>query len=369
MLRRRFAKLAVAGGVVLAVAAAAVAIRHISSPAQGGRYAKTVSAMGTFVTVSAYAADERSGSAAIDAAIDTVTRLERIISHFEGESDVSRINRAAAGTPVKVSPDTIRCLTRSAEISKRTQGAFDCTVGPLVALWKAAGESGVLPNDAEIETAREKVSYASLSIDAANSTVTVTRAGVAVDLSSVGKGYIVKKAAQTMRAMGVTSGFVDGGGDIEFIGGNADGSLWRVGIQDPRDETKVVTTLYVADRGVVTSGNYHQFETIRGRRYSHIIDARTGRPATEPASVTVVARDAAAAAGWPTALSVLGRDGAKAAEEAGVEYLMYFVEGDGLAVFQSPGMAKYQSEDQAAQDAAGREAPAVRGEDRESRAE
>jgi len=344
MFRRRFGRLAVAGGVVLTAAAAAVAIRHMSSTAQGGHYERTVSAMGTFVTVSAYAADERSAGEAIDAAINTVTRIERLISHFDSESDVSRINRAAAGTPVKASPETIECLARSAEISKRTQGAFDCTVGPLVALWKAAGKSGVGPSDEEIEAARERVSHASLVIDAANSTVTVARAGIAVDLSSAGKGYIVHRAAETMRGMAVTSGFVDGGGDMEFIGRNANGSPWRVGIQDPRDETKIATTLYVADRGVVTSGDYHQFETLGGKRYSHIIDARTGRPATGPASVTVVARDAAAAAGWPTALSILGRDGAKAAEEAGVEYLMYFVEGDKLAAFESPGMAKYEKD-------------------------
>lgn len=301
--------------------------------------------MGTFVTVAAYAPDEEAGSKAIDEGFATVARIEKLISRFDPGSDVSRLNAAAPGTPVKVSLETLECLTRSVAVSRATHGAFDPTIGPLVTLWKGAGQSGRLPTDEEIAAARGRVSYEAVSIDSTAGTVTLTRPGISIDLSSVGKAYTVGRAADAMRAAGVTAGFVDGGGDIAFIGRNPDGRPWRTGVADPKDESKCIDTLYLADCGVITSGNYNQFQTIAGKRYSHIIDARTGRPAEGPASVTIIASTAAEGAGWSTALSVVGEKGRAAADAAGVEYLMLFVEDGEIRRVASPGMARYEKEE------------------------
>jgi thiamine biosynthesis lipoprotein len=345
MRRLTFIRIAVAAAVVAAAAAVSMFLHRPPAHVGPERYEKTAPAMGTFVTVSAFAPDAAAGGEAIDAALDTVSRLEHLLSYFDPDSDVSRINAAPPGVPVKVSLDTVDCLARSLDLSGRTGGAFDVTVGPLVALWKAAAKSGVLPSDAEIAAARDRVSWQALSVDAANSTVTASRPGLYIDLSSKAKGYIVNRAAGAMRALGISAGFVNGGGDIAFIGSNPDGSPWRVGIADPRDANAVLGVIYVRDCGVITSGNYQQSAEIAGRRLSHIIDPHTGWPLEEPAapvSVTVVASDAAAGAGWSTALSVLGRAGAKAAQDAGIDFLMYFPDGDKLTAFESPGMAKYK---------------------------
>lgn len=354
MTRGDIGRFAVIAAVVAALAVAAVAIRisgRRGAPAVK-RYEKTTQAMGTLVIASACAVDDAAAGGGIDAAFAEVRRLEGVLSHFNPASDISRINAAAPGTPVRVSPETISCLQHAIDISERTGGAFDVTVGPLVLLWKNAGKAGVLPTDDEVAAALAMVSYKALVVDAAAGTVTLRRMGVYVDLSSVAKGFIVERAAEKMRERGIDGGFVNGGGDLQFIGSDCDGGPWRVGIADPRASAPgpdilgggaVEESLYVRRSGVVTSGNYEQFATIAGRRYSHIIDARTGRPAyTGPASVTVIAPDAATAAGWSTALSILGRDGEAAAREAGVEYLMYFVEGGLITRVESPGIARYR---------------------------
>jgi len=333
--------------IAITAAAALIVVAAVFIRSFGHRqpqlYEKTRTAMGTFVTVGVYASGASSADASIDAAFETIARLEAVISRFNPDSEVSRLNAAPPGTPVSVSPDLANCLKRSLDIAERTQGAFDPTVGPLVALWTSAGKSGALPTAEEIEAAKVRVSYRDVVLNYLKATL--SRPGMQLDLSSVGKSYIVHKAAQTLRERGVTSGYVNGGGDIAFIGSNADGRPWRVGVADPRNESQCVTALYVSDCGVITSGNYNQFATIGGKRYSHIIDARTGRPADGPASVTVVARTAEEGAGWSTALSVTGREGQKAADAAGIDYLMLFVEDNRLVRVQSPGVARYMKEE------------------------
>ncbi len=312
------------------------------------RYEKTVSAMGTFVTATAWSDDEALATAAIDDALETTSRLERLLSAFDPNSDISRLNGKSTGLNFSVARETHECLLLATRVSRETSGAFDITVGPLVALWKKAGQSGALPSARDIEAARERVSYKFISPLPGFSSVMISPGSrVQIDLAAVAKGFIMEKAAKAMKDRGVTSGFVNGGGDIRFIGSNPDGSPFRVGVADPRDETAVAVTLNVSSCAVVTSGNYEQFYEIAGKHYSHIIDPRTGwalEGAKTPASVTVVASDAGDADAWATALSVLGRDGADAAAKAGIEFLMFFVEGDDLVPFQSAGMAPYIKE-------------------------
>ena len=190
------------------------------------------------------------------------------------------------------------------------------------------------------------MSYKSIGVD--GRTVRVVRPGVQVDLSAVAKGYIAQRAAETLRAQAVLAGFVNAGGDGSFLGSNPGDRPWRVGVADPRDASHIYATLYVRDKAVVTSGNYMQFSVIDGKRYSHIIDPRTGwalEGASAPASVTTVADDAAVADAWATGLSVLGRDGLDPAREAGVDFLMLFVGDDGLITeLATPGFEKYRAQ-------------------------
>ncbi len=340
--------------VLIAVAAASVGIAAVfvfanrchAEAAQGeGEYVQTtLNALGTFVTIRAFAENRPSTEEAVEAATALVRDLEKPLSRFDEESDVSAVNKAAAGTAVSVSDDTLHVLLKAAQVSEKTSGAIDVTVGPLVDLWKAAGESGTLPTDDAIREALSKVSCKHLTIDSEAHTVTKAVDGLTIDLGAVAKGYIADKAAALLQSRGVKRGFVDAGGDGVFFSGGAAERPWKVGIADPRGTGEVVDALFLRDAAAVTSGNYARFSTIEGKRYSHIIDPRTGRPVEGPDSVTVIAADAATADAWATALSVTGETGADAARAAGVEFLMLFVEDDTLSRFESPGFAQYRKE-------------------------
>lgn len=335
---RRAAAVAV---LLAALTAAAFSLRSRTGVARPRRFDKNVTAMGTFVTVSVFTDDQAAAEEAVDAAIDTIKRLERLLSRFNPESDVSRVNDAAAGEPVSVQRETLEVLDLARLVSRQSGGAFDVTVGPLVVLWREAGESGTLPTPEAIAAARSKVSWKDVLIDAEAGTVTRAREGISIDLSAIAKGYVAAAALGDLRAAGMESGFVNAGGDIAFLSVNPDGSPWRVGVADPRDDTRTLRVLHVRDAAVVTSGDYEQFSTIDGKRYSHIIDPRTGNALEGggPVSVTVVSQSAALADAWATALSVLGEDGLGAAREAGVECLLLYLDGEEIRTVESPGFA------------------------------
>jgi thiamine biosynthesis lipoprotein len=303
----------------------------------------TFTALGTFVAIRAAAPDEDAGRETVEGATELIKNLEKRLSRFEDESDVSAINRAAAGEGVPVSDETIEVLLKAAEISESTGGAFDVTVAPLVELWKAAGKAGKLPDEKTLQEARSKVSYRYLEVDREARTVTKLHDGVSVDLGAIAKGCIAERGAAFLRSKGIESGFVDAGGDGVFIGGVGE-RPWRIGILDPRNPPEIADAIFLRDTAAVTSGNYARYSTIEGKRYSHIIDPRTGRPAEGPDSVTVIANDGATADGWATALSVMGEEGATAARAAGVEFMMLFVEEDGPVRVESPGFERYRKE-------------------------
>jgi len=328
--------------VVAAVAVGFAGFLILSARHQRARAPRkvTIEAMGTFVTIQA---SSPKAEEAIVAAAAEIDRLERLLSSFIAESDASRISVAAKDTPVAVSPATVEVLQVARKVSSESRGAFDVTVGPLVALWKKAAKAGKAPSDAEIGEAGSKVRWQALHVDAENSTVTKTVEGLTIDLGAVAKGYIAQRAVDELVRLEATSGFVEAGGDIVFLGVRPDGKPWSVGVSDPRNPDTLAEKLLVSDMAVVTSGNYRRFSVIDSKRYSHIIDARTGRPADGPAAVTVVAKDAGVADAWATALSVLGQEGAEAAREADVEYMMYFVEDDELVRVESPGFSRFRS--------------------------
>ncbi|MHC4713618.1 MAG: FAD:protein FMN transferase [Planctomycetota bacterium] len=340
-------RLSFAAAAVLLCIAALAALRHCGAseaPSEAApKVETTFTALGTFVTIRAAAPDEDAAREAVEGATELIKSLEKRLSRFDDDSDISAINRAAAGESVSVSDETLEVLLEAAEISEATGGAFDVTVAPLVELWKAAGKAGKLPDEKALQEALSKVSYEYLEIAREARTVTKLHDGVSVDLGAIAKGYIAERCAAFLRAGGVKSGLVDAGGDGVFIGG-VDERPWRIGVLDPRNPLEIADAVFLRHAAAVTSGNYARFSTIEGRRYSHIIDPRSGRPAEGPDSVTVIAKDGATADGWATALSVMGEEGAAAARAAGVEFMMLFVKEDGLTRVESQGFARYRKE-------------------------
>jgi thiamine biosynthesis lipoprotein len=320
-------------------------------------------AMNTLVTVRAVAVSDSAARRALDAAWKEMDEGIKHLDRHLPDSGISRVNRDAGRFTIEVDPLVTSCLSAAREVYDMTGGAFDPTVGPLLELWRKAQERNQLPTEEELSAARALVGMDAVQIltflaqkplaeleplpsrggptpkpeDLVKPMylVGLDKEGMALDLGGIAKGYIVGRMAQRMVQSGVLAALVDTGGDVYAEGQRplnlvAPGGdrRWGVGIQDPRypdDRTRLFTAVHVRDQAVVTSGHYARGYTVEGRRFSHIIDPRTGWPVNERlASVTVVAPDAATADGLATAIAVLGVEkGMELVEKtAGVECLL-----------------------------------------------
>jgi len=287
--------------------------------------------MGTFSRVVVIAGGERKARRCIEAAFDVQRRIDELMSYQREDSELSRINRDAGDGPVRVDPLTFEVLQRSVEFSKLSDGAFDVTVGPLMDLWKAAGEANAPPTEEAMAEARGKVGYEKLILDEKDMTVRFAVKGMRVDLGGIGKGYGVDKSVEAMKKLGALGGMVDLGGNIRCFGQPPRGQeCWRVGLQDPNvspddmDASKILLVLAITDQSVATSGDYRRFVEVHGEKQSHILDTRTGKGASKLVSDTIIAPDATTADALSTAVNVLGPDEGLALIEriAGVEAIL-----------------------------------------------
>jgi len=272
--------------------------------------------MGTYLMITVYAPDEDSGRQAIAAAFARVEEVEAATSHFREASDLSKLNRAAGGPPIPISRHLWTVLRRAAEVSDETGGAFDVTVGPLVALWKKTWKKGKAPSQAETAAARALVDYRAVRVAKDAPQAQLLKAGMQLDLGGIGKGYAAEQAIAALRERGIAAALVAVAGDIYALGAPPERQWWLVGIRDPARPDKILPTpLGLRDQAVSTSGDYEQFGIADGKRYSHILDPRTGLPVEHMTSVTVVAPDATTADAYATGLSVLGPEQAIAFAE------------------------------------------------------
>lgn len=269
--------------------------------------------MGTFSRVVVIAGSERQAKKCVEAAFDAQRRIEELMSYQQDDSELSRINREAADGPVPVNPMTFEVLQKSVQFSKLSNGAFDVTVGPLVDLWKAAGEANEPPTEQALAEARAKVGYDKLILDEKAMTVRFAVKGMRVDLGGIGKGYAVDKAVEAMMKLKAAGGMVDLGGNIRCFGVPPRGQKsWRVGLQDPNvaaddmDMSRILLVLALTDRSVATSGDYRRFTQVHGEKQSHILDTSTGKGANKLVSDTIIASDATTADALSTAVNVLG---------------------------------------------------------------
>ncbi len=271
--------------------------------------------MGTFARVVCAAPDANAAKTCIKAAIAEIHKVDGLMSDYKDDSEISIVNREAFGRAVAVSRPTFEVLRRAVEFSSLSGGAFDITIGPLVDLWRAAGEANRPPTEAELLAARARVGSDKLILDANNLSVRFLVEKMRLDLGGIAKGYAIDRAAETMIENGATGGMVDIGGDIRCFGSPAAGrDHWRIGLQDPkyaRDEIgpgKPLLVLKLKNTAVATSGGYRRFALVEGKRHSHIIDTRTGQSSERLTSVTIIAPDAITADALATAVSVLGAE-------------------------------------------------------------
>lgn len=288
-----------------------------------GRYA-----MGTVLELTVVAGDEASARAAVGRAFAIAEALEAVLSNWDPDSAVTRLNAAAGRGPQHVDAELARLLAASLGLSRRTEGAFDVTVGPLVALWRAAGERGRAPSPGELARARAAVGSAGLRVDAEARTVELLRPGASVELGGVAKGWALDRMAEALRAAGIRAALLSfGQSSLWAMGAPPDAAGWRLAVRHPVAGFAGVATL--RERAVSVSDSIGQWTEIGGHRYGHVIDPRDGRPLLRSAQAVVLAPDATSAEAFSKALLVLPPARALALLEAepGCEALL--LEADG----------------------------------------
>lgn len=261
-------------------------------------------------TVMTHRAFGKQAGEALKAVREEAARLEGQLSRFVLESEISKINRSAGNQSERLGNDAYEVLARAIEFSRCSRGLFDITIGPLAALWRECKEKREPPRDATIRQVLPLVDYAGLSLDPGRKTAMLQRPGQSVDLGGIGKGFAGDKFLEVFRRYGITSAFTNLGGNVVALGTKPDGSPWRVGIRHPRLENSLIGLVAVADKAVVTSGDYQRcFMDGRGKRYHHILDPATGYPAESGlVSVTVVAENSMDADALSTMLFIAGKE-------------------------------------------------------------
>lgn len=257
-------------------------------------------AMGVKARIVLYAYDETSAQTAAKAAFERIAYLEDVMSDYRPTSELMRLCAQAGGPPVKVSPELFLLLRKSRELSERTGGAFDVTVGPMVKVWRAARKSGEFPSFAPLREARAKVGWRDLILDATAGTVELKTPGMQLDLGGIAKGYACDEALRVLKRHGIRRALVEMGGDIVVGDSPPDRAGWEIEIPGS-DEP-----LILSNSAISSSGDTEQFVEVGGRRYSHIVDPRTGLGLTNRIAVTVIASDGITSDSLATALNVLG---------------------------------------------------------------
>lgn len=250
------------------------------------------------------------GAAEAAAARQEVEGLNALLSRTDGDSLISRLNaHAGDGTAVEVDSDILELLSFAKSISQLLPGCFDITIAPVMDAWGFTGEERHVPDAADLARAMALVDSGKLLLDEEAGTARLAEAGMSVDLGSVAKGYAAARAEEVLREAGVTSALLDLGRNITAVGPKADGSPWRVGVADPADSSRYLCILSLEDATASTSGGYERWFEENGVRYHHIIDPKTGYPATSGLqSVTVVSQNHLLADALSTALFVAGEE-------------------------------------------------------------
>ncbi len=269
-------------------------------------------AMGTHVVMTSYTTrtlDEAAIRSKLDKALAEIRRLEGLMTTWRDDSEISKINQAAGKGPVIVGPETFEVIEKSLLVAKRSDGVFDISFEAMKDLWRF-DENKVeeVPSQEAIDKVRALIDYRKIVADKDKRSVYLEKPGMRISLGGIAKGYGVDGAAKVLSAEGLTSFYVQAGGDLYVRGRKPDGSAYRVGVRDPRGTgpSDYFAMIDVTDHAFSTAGDYERSFVKDGKRWHHIIDPRSGYPARASRSVTVWAKDAFTADGIDDAIFILG---------------------------------------------------------------
>lgn len=282
--------------------------------AQGQKHHKVVKLMGSRFEITAIHADAQTAWDGINAGIAEITRIEKLISSWDPNSQTSAINKQAGIAPVRVDAELFNLIKRGIRISELTNGAFDMSYASMDRIWKFDGSMKVLPEAKIVARAASKIGFRNIALNETDRTVFLRQKGMKIGFGGIGKGYAAQKAKEKMKAMGIEGGVVNAAGDLIAWGRDEAAKEFKVGIADPKQKDLVMSWLVVGNGAVVTSGDYERFAMFNGKRYAHIIDPRTGYPTTGIKSVTIICPNPELADALSTSVFVLG-------QEAGLELI------------------------------------------------
>ncbi|MBI3600901.1 MAG: FAD:protein FMN transferase [Nitrospinae bacterium] len=287
--------------------------------------------MGTPVEVIVVHNNEVTARKAINDAFSAMERVDRLMSNFKEDSDISRINKRAVNEDVTVDGDVIEVLKKSIYYSEISDGAFDITIGGVEELY-SFGEGGKLPEDHKFKDAVKNIGYKNIRIK--GNTVRLLKRGAKLDLGGIAKGYAVDKGIEAIKRCGINDALINAGGNIRGIGKSESGQ-WKIGILHPREEDKLIDTLVLINFSTATSGDYRKFFISNGKRYHHILNPNTGLSVEGVQSVTIIAPLAVDADALSTTVFVMGK-------EKGMALIEKLKEVDGIIV-DSSGVVSYSS--------------------------
>lgn len=279
------------------------------------RYEASAFHMGQKFSLVLYAPSDKSAEEGSKRVFDRIRELDLKLSDYRSESELSRLcNSAKPGVPVPVSDDLYDVLQASLQASRETDGLFDVTVAPLVQLWRTARRTKRLPDATALQTALKGVGYRNITLHESPRAVEFARAGMRIDVGGIGVGWALDDVGMRLRKSGVTRFLIDGSGDILCGDPPPDRPAWRIAVQPLTEKGEETVLLGIRNCAVTTSGDAYRFVEIDGRRYSHIVDPRTGMGLTERSSVTLIAPTAVVADSYAKAVNILG-------PEKGIEFI------------------------------------------------
>ena len=269
-------------------------------------YKRVLKLMGSRFEITVVAPSQQQADTWIDLAVDEISRIEALISSWDPASQTSEINRMAGVKPVAVDPELYGLIERSLGISRLTDGAFDISYASMDRIWKFDGSMTEMPSPEAIRESVARVGYGKIVLNPEKQSVFLPEPGMKIGFGGIGKGYAADRARDLLIEHGVPAGIINASGDMNTWGQQPGGKPWQVAITNPLDKNKSFGVLPISDRAVVTSGDYEKYVTFEGKRYAHIIDPRTGYPATGILSVTVFAPRAELADALATSVFVMG---------------------------------------------------------------
>lgn len=283
-----------------------LAQQQLAQGEEKDRYDSMIFAMDTVMNMTVYG---EKGDAVLLEAEKEIQRLESLFSVTKENSEVAQLNARAGKESVPVSKETADLLLTGKALTKETENAFNITISPVVKAWGFTEETHVVPTQAKLDELMPLVDIEALSVEKDEQKAYLSKAGMAVDLGGIAKGYTTDHIMVLLREKGISSAVVSLGGNVATIGTKPDGSPWKVAVSNPLNTEDYVGMLEVKDSSVVTSGGYQRFFEENGKRYHHIINPLTGYPAESGLlSVTILSPDSTRADGLSTALFVMGEE-------------------------------------------------------------